>query len=67
MSKSYERIQEVYQQAQAGDILVDRAGNKWLKPEQSIPHHLEDCLICIGCGTISHYSRVEMKEINNDT
>jgi len=55
---TWDEIQERFNSIPEGCLTTDEEGNIWLKPAQSITHHLEGMLISLKNGKLSHYSKV---------
>ena len=47
-----------------GCLVTDKEGTIWIKPVQSIEHHLDDMLVSLKDGSLSHYSKV-MKHLKD--
>lgn len=54
----WEKLQEKFDAIPEGTILRSQSGNYYLKPEQSIAHHLDYMVIDLFSGRIVHYSNL---------
>jgi len=54
----WDKIKEKFDSIDEGDTFHDNNGNKYLKPVQSIPHHLDGNVISLKDGSIIHFSRI---------
>jgi hypothetical protein len=54
----WNKIEQEFNSFEEGDVIVDDNGDKYLKPIQSIPHHLDGNVISLKDGSIIHFSRI---------